>query len=329
MGKCLNPKLYGKLEQVFGCVQIHNMGEVASWVKVRGQERLSTWGECYSVACPFCGDMKSHLWFSYLWGTTIGSSQRRIYPAVCYRRNCLRHARNRKQLYDRLSGAFAVLPTRFSAKPAAVMPVELPDVELPPGSVPLIYLAESHAAIRYLHEERRIREKGYTREQLWADFKVHATLALDRESRIIFPILFRGGVKSWVGRACASSSEVKYYCCPGTKISRMLYNYDRIKRFEPLIIVEGIFDALAVYYNITTNVVALFGKTIHPEQVNLLNKHQSVKYLCLDSDAVKDAKKEVYKLKNCKVLELSHGDPDSDIQSVKERLYQIGAGLFV
>lgn len=324
-----NPALFARLRKVFGEVKVHNQGEPCTYSSLAGVVQLTSWGECYSVCCKFCGDTKFHLWFCHVWGQSLVGANKRVFPAICYRRNCLRFSKNRKQLYEMLDSPIKsslVLPTKQYRRDE-----QLPVVDLPAGAVPIIYLPENHEARKYLRDVRNIVAKGYTEQQLWDDFGLHATLEISGDPRLVFPITLYGKMRSWVGRSYTGDSDTKYYYCPSTKVSNLLFNYDNIDMTKPLFIVEGVFDAITVYYKVSHNVVALLGKVLHAGQCALLSRHENIKYLCLDSDAIMDARRQAPKLRNCYVLELPYGDPDSNseaiIEEVRKRQNCIPAGI--
>ena len=103
-------------------------------------------------------------------------------------------------------------------------------------------------------------------------------------SRIIIPSYDRdGSLNYFVGRDIYDS-KLKYKNPPVSKDIigfELFVNWD-----EPIILVEGVFDAIAI----KRNAIPLFGKTIPNNLMRkiILNKVKEI-YLCLDKDALKDA----------------------------------------
>lgn len=102
--------------------------------------------------------------------------------------------------------------------------------------------------------------------------------------RIIVPSYdIDGKLNYFVGRSFYET-KLKYKNPP---ISKNIIGFDLFINWnEPIILVEGVFDAIAI----KRNVIPLFGKTIPDNLMRKIiqNKVKEI-YLCLDKDALKDA----------------------------------------
>jgi DNA primase len=111
-------------------------------------------------------------------------------------------------------------------------------------------------------------------------------------SRIIFPIRdARGRVNGFGGRALTADQKPKYVNSPEGELyskRRTLYGIDRarpaIAKENRAVVVEGYTDVLACHQAGITNVVAVMGTAITPEQVKLLSAYAEEAVLALDAD---------------------------------------------
>jgi DNA primase len=97
--------------------------------------------------------------------------------------------------------------------------------------------------------------------------------------RIAIPIANdKGEVVAYAGRLPGEPSEEspKYKLPPGFRKSLELFNIERAIKEpadQPLVIVEGFFDCMALHQNGCRKVVALMGTTLSTEQEDLIVKH--------------------------------------------------------
>lgn len=155
--------------------------------------------------------------------------------------------------------------------------------------------------------------------------------------RVFFPVISddnRGWLSYFVGKP--GKNDKKTLNPPGSILSNMLFLYDNYRRStEPVLICEGIFDALRMFI-FGYNAVAVFGTNISDAQISLLNQLPSEEVVvCLDADASEthfDKKKGVWTSKTLRLakvlsesffkkvsfMKLKFGDPDeqtfSDVQ---------------
>ena len=110
------------------------------------------------------------------------------------------------------------------------------------------------------------------------------------QNRIIIYVYDRkGNVISWQGRDITGKSSIKYLFQPGFKGAESLYNIERINKFEPVIVVEGVMDAWGWMRAGYKNVVATWGKKISKKQIEaLVELNPKQVYVAWDGDAYYD-----------------------------------------
>ena len=166
-----------------------------------------------------------------------------------------------------------------AAKPAArstAAPKATPEsnVPNPPLKFRLDKLERQHP---YLTEQRELAPEtiidfgiGYCAKGMMAD-------------RIAIPIHnVKGEVVAYAGRFVGEPPEgtPKYKLPPGFRKSQELFNIDRAAKQsadEPLVIVEGFFDAMKLHQHGCHKVVALMGSTMSSAQEELIRQHTNSK----------------------------------------------------
>jgi DNA primase len=126
--------------------------------------------------------------------------------------------------------------------------------------------------------------------------------------RIIIPVYYNGVVSHWTGRSY-TGSPMRYKCSLGTKLG--VFNLERAKDYDDVIITEGPFSALAC----GDNAVALEGKT---NTILPLVEYPFKKFIvCLDGDATEDTIKvarALYRMgKNVYAVRLPDGKDPGDL----------------
>jgi DNA primase len=125
----------------------------------------------------------------------------------------------------------------------------------------------------YLTEQR-----GLTPETI-VDFGVGYCSKGMMEGRIAIPIHnAKGEVVAYAGRFVGEPGEdtPKYKLPPGFRKSQELFNLDRAAKQpadEPLVIVEGFFDAMKLHQHGCHKVVAIMGSTLSSAQEELIRQH--------------------------------------------------------
>ena len=140
----------------------------------------------------------------------------------------------------------------------------------PPLKFRLDKLERSHP---YLTEQR-----GLTPETI-LDFGIGYCAKGMMADRIAIPIHnAKGEVVAYAGRFVGEPPEgtPKYKLPPGFRKSQELFNIDRAAKQpadEPLVIVEGFFDAMKLHQHGCHKVVALMGSTLSSAQEDLIRQH--------------------------------------------------------
>lgn len=287
----LNPVLYALLERKFGEVKIANAGAPTNITVMpdplrpgRHIERVSNSGEYYCVNCPFCDDDRHRLWINHRYGSDFERNRRKYtYLAVCYNEDCLKKADGRfEQLETMVFGGGKPVFKKIAIKAPAAQCVHR--AVAAPGEICSIGgLPDFHPAVKY------VCSRNFDPAQLDSEFQIGVcTYAAEPAyrfmlNRIYIPITFHGELVGWQGRAVGDASGPKYYNCPGTSKSRMLYNYDRASQAPYVVVVEGVPSV----WRIGEAAVCTFGKTMSLWQQTTLSTTWAGKpvILMLDHDA--------------------------------------------
>jgi len=286
----MNSVLYALLEQRFGDVHIANEGVSAHVQRMsdplrpgRFVERAATWGEYYCVNCPFCKDTRQRLWINHLYGASYERGRRtRTHLATCYNEDCLATPGRYEQLEDLIFGRGRPVITKIAIKAPSTQVVHKA-VE-PPGEICSVAgLPEFHPAARY------VRSRNFDPAVLDAEFQIGVCTYVEEPrykimlNRLYIPITFHGDLVSWQGRAVGEATKLKYFNCPGTSKSRVLYNYDRASEQPYVVVVEGVPSV----WRIGDPAVCIFGKTMSLWQQITLSTTWAGKpiVLLLDQDA--------------------------------------------
>lgn len=149
-------------------------------------------------------------------------------------------------------------------------------------------------------------------------------------NRIMIPVYENGTYVGFTTRDYSGTSNMKQLHPAGWSISKYVFNIDNIDATKPVIVVEGVFDAMYLVEKGFTNVVSIFGISFNMTRIGKLNKAR-VKdiILCFDNDAKSGAGQKamdetlerINELFNVRYAELPTGkDPD---EMTKEQLEQI------
>lgn len=225
------------------------------------------------INCIACGDIGSHLYFNT--ELRIGNCKKCNYSP------------NLAKLISDFEGisldeAYRRIGIGIAAKPQAVEEpsFEYVEIQFPRHFVFLDQPSERHPQriVNYMlrrginWETSRKYELGYCLggEFMW---------------RLIVPIRMFGKLVCFQCRDITGISERKYKNPTGSEFSRYIFNYDRAKQFDEGVIVEGVFDSIAV----GENCVATFGKKISEAQKQLILRSgwQRVSIM-FDADATKE-----------------------------------------
>lgn len=132
----------------------------------------------------------------------------------------------------------------------------------------------------YLHE------RGVT-ETMINYFDIRCCLVGWFNYRIVFPVYFQNKLVSYAARDILKKEErferepdkndYRPYLFPsGVSMGDYLFNYDNLNQFNPLYLVEGIFDVLNLWKRGYKNSTCIFGKVVSDGQARLLKKFRNI-----------------------------------------------------
>ncbi|KKN84414.1 hypothetical protein LCGC14_0288760 [marine sediment metagenome] len=162
--------------------------------------------------------------------------------------------------------------------------------------------------------------------------------------RVIIPVFTQGAMRTFVARSWLNDAKKKVLMPAGSQAERALFGYDQLithrSRWQDIILVEGVFDAMRMWRAGYGEAVATLGAHVTELQRNLV-KRLKPRYVVLlrDADdagrdaAIKDAKALSEAMLDVKIANLPDGvDPDSAtdtnildaIQSARPVTHQLG-----
>ncbi|MBQ9692953.1 MAG: hypothetical protein IJV70_07355 [Clostridia bacterium] len=304
-----NPRLYLKLQELFGEVRVARAGETGVPPEVYKDPVTGKWftryvtgmnhGEEYHVCCPFCQDTGFHLYINHQYGLSdpYGNA---IRLANCYHR-CLEKPENRNRLFQDVAVAYRTQPVNMAlAKklqktppPAVVRPVPvLENVRL------LSDLPPEHSANQYLLSRgfdlsiAKTFQLGYYENE-----RASSVIEKMANGRLIIPICQDHVQVGWQARKISDSARgPKYFTSPGLSVGSVLYNFDAARKGAYVVLTEGVADV----WRIGDPAVCLFGKALSLGQKSLILKELSGKKIVvmLDRDAEADGNRIVQQLRN-------------------------------
>ena len=213
------------------------------------------------IPCPLCGDDRSRLYIEAETGVWI-----------CFR------CQERGDLFDLFHRALGMEPQeafetrrklRFRTDPkfrfGGGVPAPVPGVELPEEWEPFGIRATSRSeAAQYLE----VRHIPYERA---VSYSIGFCPTGYYAGRIIIPVTYHRQLYTFVARALDPAVEPKVLYPAGSRRSDVVFNLDRLERLQhprPLIITEGVFDAL----RLPNEAVAILGSQMSAQQVTLLGR---------------------------------------------------------
>lgn len=218
--------------------------------------RSSGGGEWLRAECPFCPSVVGKRDTSRAF-----SINRQHWGWHCFRCGTAGHL-------DRPAGEDVVQQERTAAR------IERPEHYLPLGEEPGATAHVTEQARRYLVARR-------VAPRLWAEARIGACAQGRYAGRVVVPILSGDTWLGWVGRAWSRKVPKPYIYPSGPWRGRALFNHAALHTSgEVLYVVEGVFDALALW----PNAVAVLGKPSH-EQVEALLLSRRPVVVVLDGDA--------------------------------------------
>jgi hypothetical protein len=301
----LNPELYHALGAAFSTtpsisnedvpgeykrpkVSIHKKHE-RIWMEVL------SWGEVYHVNCPVCNDHRERLYFSHLWGTAcvIEGTKRNGYFGkrlhYCQNEQC-----NLKGWASRIKVPADLVLT---GEPVAVKEggryIEPAEISLPKQVLPLTSEDVPQDVLLYLWS--RNFDPAFLDETYGIKYAPEGAMLGEHElfeDRLLIPITRGKKLVAWQTRRLDDrpKDRFKYITMPGFKKNEGLYNMDNAWKHLDVVLCEGVTDV----WRIGPQAMALFGKTLSPKQLDILNlmwkPWNATCVVALDSDATDNAR---------------------------------------
>jgi hypothetical protein len=287
----LRPAFYKRLKERYGDVRIacEDTEMKATYRQARFRDGLGLnideEGEYYRITCPFCTDTRLRLWFNHRWGIyDYKTKSRNLWLCICYNENCLKEPGRSLLLYRDIFSDFP----EFDPVSSGVMPDDTPAIPEWPGRViPLNRLAPTELARRYMEERHYNVDVLSNRLQVCYCLEAKEGFGL-AQHRIIIPTFKDGELLGWQARLVGEPHNKripKYWNMPRMKRNRMLYNFDYAKRYPYVVLMEGCTDV----WRFGPEAVALFGKTLSLQQLQMITATWKKVYVALDGDAIIDA----------------------------------------
>ncbi len=253
----LNPRLYNRLNELFGDVWVVNEDQTVVVKERRNRltgkiekETISS-GERYYIDCPVCGDSRHRLSISYRWG----EEGRHLSSLICYNEQCFEKESSQNRFFRQVrlgQGRRSKLPPRRAAARQI-----LEEVEPPERLVSLVTWPGAKDAADYLRGRFMDPEEL---ERRWGIQYVLSCSITDAEDRIYIPIHWTGKLRTWQarypGELPKGSVLHKYYTRKDAPINRYVYNIERAARWQTIMIHEGVIDA----WSSGECATAIFGK---------------------------------------------------------------------
>lgn len=258
---------------------------------VLGQGHKTSKGN-YAFKCPFCNHEKPKLEINLI-DNELGENRYQCW--VCSKTNNTK-GKTIKSLFKKLNlepNKISELKYILNSKDQVKhfnLPVNNEKIELPKEFISLslnskelgkIALMEFKRAKIYL-KSRKINDDDILK------YNIGFCISGKYQGRIIIPSYDKNGNINYFIARDYTENLTRKYDNPPVSVKNIIGFELYINWDAPIILVEGIFDALSI----KRNVIPLFGKTIHRDGA-LIKKliKSSVKkiYICLDNDAIKDA----------------------------------------
>jgi len=247
--------------------------------------------------CPFCHHSKPKLEIQ------VHTNEKKENPWHCW--VCGEKGKTLSSLFKKLKAPAHKIQELYSfIKPGEKQKQSEHIISLPKEFIPLSYIlpASSNndkidhvAQIEAKHALKFLTKRGITKEDI-LKYKIGFCAEGNYNKRIVIPSYDENGFLNYfVTRTYTSDAFQKYKNPP---VDRNIIGWEYYINWNtPIILVEGIFDALTI----KRNVIPLFGKTISELLMRKIVGSQVQKvYIALDNDALKEA------IKHCEKL-LSYG----------------------
>lgn len=263
------------------------------------------------ISCPLCLDEgKPKLYVEVETGVW-----------TCFKCHAKGHLRNLLIEVCELTFGEAVIAERAIAgyeEPHAPMHVARPapasTVELPSGFIPLGDSSSAYGKVACHYLE----ERGVTLAMA-KEMKMGFCLTGLYAQRVIIPIYTQNKLRTFVARSWVETEQKKVLMPKGSQAERALFGYDWLpckERPGSIILVEGVFDALAMWQHGYFHTLATLGAHVTELQRSLLKRLEPQAVVLLrDADdagreaAIKEARELATNMIPVSIATLSSGDP--------------------
>jgi DNA primase len=163
------------------------------------------------------------------------------------------------------------------------------ELRLPAGTIPIEQCKIKDKVIGYLSSRGITEEDIKIYEIMWCEYQMSPEGKRIEMQRVLFP--FRNSVGNlifWTARTIYKGVKPKYLGCSSVKSDRIIM-YKGI-RSEPVMVVEGVFDAIRVNKD-GYSVVILLGSGLYENVVSYLRFMKRKVCLVLDSDMISKQQK--------------------------------------
>ncbi len=255
----------------------------------------------YSFQCPFCKHHKPKL---------VVNVQTGMYN--CWTCHPQTKGKSPVSLLKKLEASYDLIHEMqgyFSTDNTIIVEKENQSVSIPKE---YISLANSHNTIEYRRAMAYLKKRNITQEDV-IKYNIGYCEEGYYRNRIIVPSYNASGLLNYFVARSYDKDPYKKYDAPSCNKTQIIGLENFINWKVPIILCEGIFDAISI----KRNAIPIFGKTI-PKALMAKLVHSEVKtiYLALDKDALKEALDHSEKLlnygKEVYLLDLEGKDP-SDI----------------
>ena len=153
------------------------------------------------------------------------------------------------------------------------------------------------------------------------------------ENRLVFPHYVEGHLVGWQKRLAPDTAPPypKYRNSLGFPKSETLYNLDRARQYHSVVVVESPMSVARAYSLGIPNVVATFGASVSPQQIDLLKDFSQVIIWSDDDLAGRKGEKKLveglYRHTRVDVVTPSKGRDLGDSSSEKEVLFKISMAI--
>lgn len=285
-------------------------------------------GEQYAVCCPFCGDSRFRLYFSYLWAEylQVGGSLYRCSDSLvrCFNEECQRVPEQKNYIRNKLGELLQHADRLPSVQVTAAEPEDTKQLS---NQVPLPGNLRSITDQLVPEYVRRywVGFRGYSPDVLdkygvrftYLDYPVRAGAPMCQQMVTIIPVYQGGDYWFYQIRLIPINGDPelgyerdqlgvelpKYIIPHGSRKNWALYNIDNAQSSKTVYLVEGVSDV----WRIGDAAVARFGKTLSRAQIVLLKEKLFNKRLVIvpdmdDPQAYEEALRQQVMLQNSRVF---------------------------